>query len=446
MKSRTIAILAFAGFSFAMAEYSIPIGEDNALRIGADVRARYEGYTSGVPTPDASKNHRHATEYFRVRTRVHGAMDIGSDMTINLSIANRFHYVTTSPGRPNNNGSSTWEFPDEAYVDAANIVYRNLLDGRLSLTAGRQSIGFGNGMIVAEGTPFDQGRSVYFDGLSMKYDYGDGKATMFVFYDQWKDGSVFINDRNRALRSGNVFTAGIYWTHKAMEELNFDLYYVFNDLDDRHPAVPERAHPADASVSMHTVGARVFGKCFAMMDYGLEAAGQFGRDADGDSLAASMADARLAFHLADESSLKPVLGLELTRFSGDDPGTGRNEGWNPLLSQCPLWGEELMPIMLNGMWSNLNMAGAKFTCNVAKDCDVALYATDYMADERGAAVGGNLQTGGGRHVGLLSGACVTYKFLENFSVQGYLSHFMAGNYFGNGHDSNWFRLELNYKF
>jgi hypothetical protein len=445
MMKKILTMLVMCLAAVAMAEYTIELQDDMKIRLGGDIRARYEGYTFNVAAPDVDKDGRHSTEYFRIRTRLWGAFDFGEDVTFNLRLANRFHYVTTSPNRDNNNGKSTWEFPDEVYVDTANVEIRNLLDGLLTIKLGRQDLGFGNGMLFAEGTPFDQGRSVFTDGITLKFKTENDTVTIFTLYDEWKDRTVFINDRNRRLRSANIFTQGVYWTHKFDPTFNVDVYYMFNDVDDKQPESAERAHFADTSTSLHTAGLRFFGK-YSIVDYSLEGAHQFGRGAYGEHLDADMIDARLNIHLYDDSDFKPILGFNYTHFSGDDPGTGRLEGWNPLMTQCPLWGEELMPIMLNGMWSNLESLRTFVSFNVINDLKFTLSATDYLADEKNSAVAGMAPTGGGDHVGLLLSAIASYKIMDNMSVLGYVSHFMAGDYFANGHDSYWFRLELNVAF
>ena len=282
-------------------------------------------------------------------------------------------------------------------------------------------------------------------GITLKFKTENDTVTIFTLYDEWKDRTVFINDRNRRLHSGDIFTQGVYWTHKFDPTFNVDVYYMFNDVDDKQPESAERAHFADASTSLHTAGLRFFGK-YSIIDYSLEGAHQFGRGAYGEHLDADMIDARLNIHLYDDSDFKPILGFNYTHFSGDDPGTGRLEGWNPLMTQCPLWGEELMPIMLNGMWSNLESLRTFVSFNVINDLKFTLSATDYLADEKNSAVAGMAPTGGGDHVGLLLSAIASYKIMDNMSILGYVSHFMAGDYFANGHDSYWFRLELNVAF
>ena len=440
MKTRLSFLLALLCVSFVHAEYATKISEDMQLRLGGDIRARYEGYTSGVVAPNAPKNKNHSTEYFRFRTRAYGALDIGQDITINLRFANRVHYVTTSPAKPNNNDRATWEFPDEVYVDAANVVFRNLLDGHLTLTLGRQDLFLGNGMLFCEGTPMDQGRSVYSDGVTAVYEQDSHKLTAFIFYDRYKDHFVFINDQNRDLRAGDIFTSGLYYTYSLNDAANFDVYYMFNDLDDQHAT-----QNADGSLSLHTVGARFFGK-YPIMEHSLEMARQFGRDAYGNHLSGTMIDARLKFHLCDDSRFKPVLGLEFTHFGGDDEGTDHFEGWVPLMTECPLWGEELIPTMTRGLWTNLNMGSLTMSVDITEKCNLLLYATDFYADEKDGSFAGNACPGGGRHIGLLIGAKASYKFNEYLSSEAYISHFMPGDFYDQGEDSNWFRLEITARF
>lgn len=433
-----------AGLEFELTDYEEE--KDNVtLTVGGDVRARYEGYTANVAQPDAAKTGRHTTEYLRVRTRVWTALDFGEDITLNLRVANRFHNVTTSPSKKNNNGMSTWEFTDEAVFDSANVVFRNLLDGRLELTLGRQDFKLGNGLIFSEGTPYDQGRTQYFDGVVAKFSEEQETVTAFSFYDSWKDRFVSINDRNRRLRSGDIFTAGFQWTHTFNDAIKTDAYYVFQDVDDKHDTEAERGHYADSSASIHTVGLRLFGKPSSLVDYSIEAAHQSGRDYANDVINAWMADARVNFHPYPESTLRPVLTLNYTHFSGDDPNSRRNEGWIPLMSQCPLWGEELIPIMINGYWNNLDSLRLAFAFSLSRGLSFSLSATEYLADEKDAVV--PVQgTGDGRRFGTLLNATATYKFSEYLSFQGQFSHFIAGSYFANGHDSNWGRLEATLTF
>ncbi len=426
----------------AFAEYSISLSDDCNLRVGADMRTRWEFFDRTVVTPDAADKTHPANQYLRIRTRAWMAFDVGEALTLNARFANRVHFVASSSSKPNNTGAATWKFPDEVYVDALNAVYRFFdkdAEQQLTLTVGRQSFSFGNGLIISDPTPFDQGRSAYTDGLRLEYADDASKVSLFVTYDSWKDRNVFINDCNRRLRSGDVFTAGIYGTRKVSDELNFDVYYIFNDVKDRQPWEAERNHPADANASIHTFGARLFGTLCQAADYSLEAAQQGGRNAVGGANNGHLIDARVGFHLPFLEDINPILKFEFTQFSGDKESSRRNEGKIPLPSQAPLWGDELLPIMFNGNWTNLNLYRTALETTPFTNTTVSLAATGCHTD-RGTG------SGDGRHIGTLLSAPAGYKFNSHLSFLAQLSHFVAANAFVNGHDSFWGRLEVTLSF
>ena len=209
-----------------------------------------------------------------------------------------------------------------------------------------------------------------------------------------------------------------------------------------YPVLAERCHPADASLSLHTIGTRLFGRPVSLIEYSLEGARQFGRDANGNHLAGEMVDGRLLLHLADYLPLTPVLTFNATHFSGDKPGSNRNEGWQPLHTQCPLWGEELIPIMINGNWTNLQALKLEAAVNPVKPVRLALSATQYLADENG----GNLRSNTGDNFGLLLSTALSYKFSDHLAFLFQLSHFNPGDYFADGHKSIWGRFEVTLAF
>ncbi len=381
-------------------------------------------------------------QYLRVRTRAWMALDLADSLTLNLRLVNRIHKVSSSFSDPNDQGTSTWKFPDEVIIDNFNIVLKDFLSEGFSLTLGRQSLAFGNGLIISEGTPFDQGRSVYMDGLSLRYQDEVDKVTVFFFYDEWKDRTVFINDQNRRLRVGDTFTAGAYWTHVFSPAWNLDLYYVFNDVDDKHPTVADRYHDADCSTSLHTAGGRLFGRFQEDWEYSLEMAKQGGRNAQGGRNEGWLLDARLKYYLSESLPWDPSLGCNYTHYSGDKPGSRHNEGWNSLLSQAPLWQEELIPILINGNWTNLNIFRGDLTLNPLDKLRVVLASTAYYADEPDAVIGAQTRSGSGNYMGLLLSACASYKLNEHFNFVFQFSRFNPGDYYTNGHHSNWGRFEI----
>ena len=422
-------------------KHVIELAEGYKLSYGADIRARWEAFDRAVLNPDIPADTHPAMQYLRVRTRAWLALDIYDSLTINLRLNNRFHKVSSSPADPNDQDAGTWEFPDEVILDLANVVYR--FNENISLTLGRQTVMFGNGMIFAEGTPFDQGRGSYNDGAVLKIEEKDFYSlSVFVLYDEWKDRTVFINDRNRRLRSNDTLTAGGYFTIICTDWLSLDLYKIFQYIHDKHPLVAERNFAADTSATIFTEGILARFTPLNFLEYSLEAAYQSGKDDRKDHLQAYMVDTRLNLKAPEDTFAKPVFGLEYTFFSGDKPGSNKYEGWIPVFSQCPLWSEELIPIMIDGNWTNLHSFRASLSGAPLPSTNVIFAATKYIADE----MSGLNRSNDGNDMGTLLSAEAAYKFNDHLSFLFQLSHFNPGDYFANGHKSFWGRFEVLYTF
>ena len=428
---------------FAFGEYSFDLGDDFRLALGGDVRARYEGFNRDVIWVDGTAPAGPAIEYLRVRTRAWARLEMPEGISLNVRLVNRSHKVNSHIGDPNDNDAATWEFPDEVILDLLNIQFSDLLGSGLSLTLGRQELGFGNGMLLSEGTPYDQGRTVYHDGAVLRYKTETDTVTLFSFYNEWKDRLVFINDQNRRLRAGDIFTLGAYWTHKVDAQLNVDVYYMFNDVEDDFSDSREsceRNHPVDTNLSLHTVGGRVFGRLNDNFDYSLELARQGGRNYEGGRNQGMMFDARLRYHLPPETMFKPSLGFELLSLTGDKSDTSKSEGWNSLMMECPLWREELLTIMNNGVWTNLNMYRGDFVLNLTDKLKFTGVLAALMANET------DFSTGGGHYLGTLFSAFVDYKLFDNLALSAEAAHFKAGDYYVHGQDSVWARLQATLTF
>lgn len=442
MRNKIFPLLFLFSFFFSLSslfsDHIFQLSDDFRLRLGGDIRARYEGFNRDVIGVDGDLPAGPAIKYARVRTRVGASLEMPEGLSLNVRFVNRFHYFTSHMSNPNNKDSSTWQFPDEVILDLFNVKWDDTQGSGLSVTLGRQEIGFGNGMLISEGSPYDQGRSVYHDGLVLRYQDEEDTITVFSFYNEWKDRYVFINDRNRRLRSGDIFTLGTYWTHKFDQKLNLDLYYMYNDVDDKQPHTrdaSERNHPENGNLSLHTFGARIFGNLNDNFDYSLEIARQGGRNNYGARNQGMMMDARIRYHLPEETMFQPSVGLEILALTGDKSDTRKSEGWNSLMMECPLWREELMTIMNNGVWTNLNMYRGDVVLKLTKKVTFTGVLTALTADETG------FSSGGGHYLGTLFSAFIDYKMYKNLTLSAEMAHFKAGDYYANGQDSCWARLQ-----
>ena len=435
-----------------------------SLHLGADMRIRLTHFDREVVSPEHAVyggkiDNGPGYDYMRIRSRIWGSLQLAEGVKINARFVNRIHFVSSSPASENNDGAATWEYPDEVVLDKLNLELTDIAGSDWSMKLGRQDMILGNGMIFLEGTPYDQGRTIYFDGLSLRYKGEKDTLTTFAFYNNYKDKTVFINDRNRRLRQGDIFTTGAYLTHNFSRCLSTDVYYIYANLNDTDPGQFDKCErnwpwggppPAtDADVLVHTFGGRIFGALTEKIDYSVEYAEQRGKRDHNDDLTGSMLDARLTTKLPGETCwwVPKSLLFELTRFSGDDPSSGDEmEGWIPLFAGYPIWREELLPIMFNADWTNMTQyrVQANFPFN---ECVHAWLAYAFIRTDYGELP--NAGGGGSEwndNIGHLVSAVVDYKVNNWLKFAFEASQFFAGNYWTDGDDSRWLRFQTVFTF
>ncbi|MCF7853167.1 MAG: alginate export family protein [Candidatus Pacebacteria bacterium] len=453
----TVAVM-IGMVSLSYGEYTWEYSERVKCQVGGDVRLRLTHFDRNVVSPEWGRpifgtEDGPALEYIRVRERLWGCVDIDENKHLRIRLVNRWHHFSSNIGPDNNpDDGSSWRFPDEVIIDQLNLGIDNIFGSNWSLTIGRQDVMLGNGMIVLEGTPYDTGRTIYFDGVMATYAKGKNEVKLFGFYNDYKDKTVFINDQNRRLRRGDTWLAGVYWTHKMNSCFNSDLYYMFIDIDDDRPNTAERNHPADENAQLDIIGARVFGSLNPQVDYSLEVAKQRGERMENADFTGIMADARLRLKAKEGTPLAPSLDLEYTYFSGNDPDSNDEfEGWHPAFAEYPIWRDELVPIMLNGNWTNLSQYRAGLNLNLYDSEKVgvrfsgawAVLLADYGDQALVNAPGG----GGGDNIGHLCSGFLDVALKDystNISLQA--SHFEPGNYWLDGQASEWLRFEMVYTF
>ena len=416
------------------------LSNGSRIHIGGDLRMRWETIDPEVVNPDAGKAP--AMQYLRVRTRVWGSLELpDAGATMYLRLANRAHYYSSNyTADPNNTGAATWRFPDETVLDN---LYLKLKHDEFTAIVGRQDLVLGSGMWFAEGCPYVQARSFFHDGVTLRYDSEDGAdhLVLFSFYDTWKDGSVFINDQNRRLRLGNIFTAGLFGSHRFTDLATLELYYMYNDVEDKGWG-PVRGHRLNNNMSLHTAGFRVHGNLNEQFSYSVELARQFGYNDTHDDNQGVMADNRIRWKAPKETPFQPEIGLQYLYLSGDKDSTNRNEGWVPLMAEYPIFREELLAVTFNGNWTNLHVERAEFVIRPLKDLKLTFAPGLFQADTADKAG----CTGGGHSVGTTLAAFLDYKLTDHISIAGEICRFKPGDFYGSGKSSLWSRTQILFTF
>ncbi len=439
-----------AAVTAAHAEWRFEYMDGKECSVGGDVQVRLTRFDRDVASQDGALANGPALEYLRVRERVWGCFDLAENAMINVRLVNRWQYFSSRHEDNSAQDGSRWTFPDELVVDQLNLTVDNIMNGNWSAVIGRQDIMLGNGMVILEGTPYDQGRTIYFDGITAKYQDGCNTLTLLALYNEWKDSTVFVNDQNRRLRRGDTGVFGAYWTHNFSEVFNTDVYGLWIDIDDDRDGAAEPDeynHDADENARFAIVGARVFGSPHEQIDYSLEMATQRGKTRANDlDMTGTMIDARLTLKAGEGVAMAPSLDLQYSMFSGDDPASNDEyEGWHMAFAEYPVWREELLPITFNANWSNLSQYRTALNLQLADTenynlkCQIA--AAHLTADY------GENGTGGGSVAGQIYSAFADLalkKYPVTFALE--MAQFEPGNYFNDGHTADWVRLQAIYTF
>ena len=130
---------------------------DVRFRAGGDLRLRQEGFDHvPIKAAEPAVTRGGHNDYFRIRPRLFAGVDFGEDVSLDARLCDEF--------RVRNTGQKSYEWPDELILDQLKLTLRDLFDGRVDLTLGRQDLALGSGRLFAEGTAKDGSRTGFFDG------------------------------------------------------------------------------------------------------------------------------------------------------------------------------------------------------------------------------------------------------------------------------------------
>jgi len=235
----------------------------------------------------------------------------------------------------------TWDAPDtynkevdfdEIVWDRFNLTVRNLGNMPLTMVVGRQDIIFGTGWLVLEGTNIDEGRTIFFDALRFTYEMPNRDTTLDLIYiEQRADSSAWLrpfSDGHKYVNWHDERGAIIYVTDKSRPNLQLEGYFIYKD---ENPV-----NVSNVNAEIYTLGGSLSGPIGSSehWKYRAEGAVQAGNK-NGESLRAFGTLDTIEYHFNDAK--KNVLHASLEYLSGDKPGTGKNEAFDPLWGQWPQW-------------------------------------------------------------------------------------------------------------
>ncbi len=390
------------------------------LSWGGDLRARVVNFDripteAGMIWPE--------NRFFRFRTRLWGRYDFSPDISFTGRLVNEWREYD------HDRGSNNYQAMDEVVFDNLYLDLKNLFNNHLDLRMGRQDLRYGTGKIIRIGTPLDSSRTYYFNAIKGTIKLNWLQIDLLALQVDDED-ELAIHSKDRRLLEGEENGGGIYIKNRLFATVPQEYYYLY-----KHE---QRAQNLD----LHTVGLRLMPKFSESLSANLELAVQDGHRQQGSSVSGELLDFSLFYKLPAWRTIKPVLDLSYYYLSGDDPGTSKEEGWQPLWARFPQYMSYTMvraQVPDFAGWSNISMPSAGLKMDMTSQLNLALRLALVHAPEKGP--------GGGDKRGSLLIARLSYKMAENWGGNIHLEVMDPDDYYANTKDyGHYCHFELMYHF
>ncbi len=392
-------------------------------------RFRFEAWDNTVSLDDAAAD---ATAYTRNRTTLGLSWRPAGNVEVLGKVSNEFRVYLAPKDRAFN-----WH---ELFVD--NLYVKWTLPGRvpLTVTAGRQDMTFGEGFVIADGTPGDGSRSYYFNALRVDAALAGGHTlTAFAHATEETDRYLPVaHPRPQALAEQPERALALYYAG-TLGKTRVEAYAV------RKTTGATGAWPVPTRTE--TYGARAVAPLAKKLVLTAEGAYQGGSAGDAGRSAYG-AIAHLDYDLAGAPGFLKAFVLGGILLSGDDPATARIEGWDPIFSRWPKWSESYIYAFTResrpSYWSNLASLYAQLDFDLGARSDGHLMVMPMRA---GHSQPGLFPGGTGRGRGTLVRGRLNYKLGRHTTGRVVWERFTPGSFYFDGASSyDWFQLELIFRY
>jgi len=396
-------------------------------------RFRFEAWDNAINLDDASAE---GFAYTRNKTTLGVRWLPAKNVEVTGKVTNELRVYMAPKNR-----AFTW---NEIFFDSLYLKWKFSEAVPLTVTAGRQDMRFGEGFVIADGTPLDGSRSYYFNALRFDCDLRPNHKLTFFLHamDKTDEFLPVIRDPDLAnpqpLVEQPERALALYYAG-ALGKSKLDAYFIrkFINAPDAG-TVPSRTS---------TLGARAEAFLPASFLLTVEGAVQTGsRGEDGWSAFGGLA--HLDYSPKWRVPYLKTLTLGGIYLSGDDPATAKMEGWDPLFSRWPKWSEGYIYTFTResrvAYWSNMTSlyGSLAFDFGARANAALTLHSLGAPEPQPGAFPGG---TGRGRGM-LLVGRL---NFILSKFVSGHFQwdHFEPGDfYFAGAGAFNWMRVEFLFRY
>lgn len=388
---------------------------------GTDLRLRNE-YFDDIYTFNSSST-RHEQNYQRFRGRLWLSTKPTDTLTLNARLTwESWNWNRDSYKAPYAKG---WVV-SEGLVDQLNVTWKSPAKLPLDLTLGRQDIILGDGWLVAEGTPLDGSRTIFFDALRGTYKLSaqttlDGAYLDLSARNQGRLSS--INNQNISLAEQDERSGYLYLTNRSLAHTQVDAYFIRRTTT-RVLATGDNAHYS-------ILGTRLVATPTKAWLLKGEAAYQFGTKNSHDLRAWGFVGQASWLR---QDALNNQFRVTLEALSGDKPGTADDEQFDITWGRYPRWSEiftmhagtETRP----GQFSNLLRTGPGWSFSPRKGFDIAIDYNVIWALENNRATASGWFSADGGFRGHLARSVIKYKFSPHWAGTLLGEYFKPGSYYG----------------
>ncbi|MBU1727030.1 MAG: alginate export family protein [Candidatus Omnitrophica bacterium] len=409
--------------------------------------------------------------FFRVKSSLWGNLDLNKDINFYGKLTNEFRAYTyfggSTPSVPDKSPTKKgYRFEiDEIVFDNLYFNIKNIAGQPLDLCLGRQDLrGFGEGFLLADGTPQDGSRTYYFNASKTTLRVDPNNSVDMIYINDPRDERFLpvINRKELAaynkpasdkipqlLNTTDEEAYSLYWKYagnpsydmKGTRQLALEMYYIYKiesgDNGSGYQASKGR---------INTFGS--FAK-YAFGSWALKGqlASQFGNYGDNDRQGlGGYAYLEKNFY---NSAWKPELKAGYIYLSGDKKKTDKVESWDPLFSRYP-WISELYMLSMSaetgisGYWTNLQVWRTELSFKPSKKTKITLWYNFLRANEQVAA--SSIFSGTGKNRGHLPQLKAEYSFSDNISTYFLAEYLIPGDFYKNKSEALFLRSELQFKF
>jgi len=447
---------------------SLPVYAELKFKWGPYLRVRYDYYKNFMDLANAVESaNRDTRQYVRTKTSLWGQADFDKNTSLyaKLSNENRAHlyFEGTSSSFPDKQPSKKGYHYNinEVFFENLYLDLKDFMDMPVDLRIGKQDfIGqYGENFLIADGTPVDGPRSVYFNAAKASWRVDDTNTVDVIYInDPRTDQNLPVINRDKLLdyttgykKEGQYLTTTdeqgyvLYWKNKAIKDVGLEGYYIFKRESEEGGA----GVYSTEKTKLSTLGSFIK---YSFAPYALRAqlAGQWGEYGENDRTGLG-GYIYLDRDIKEIKTWSPAVTLGYIYLSGDDRKTDKQEGWDPLFSRYP-WISDIYLYTITretgvvAYWTNLHGLRTIITLKPTAKSKITLGYLYLRAVEAVPSTANAMFSGNSKDRGQCPQVKFEYTFNKYTTVCFLAEYFIPGRFYANGDPALLVRTELQVKF